>query len=218
MNANRLSFWPKVSLAIGTAPRRFFGALKSLLLFGLTFTGATSTPVFHWGTDDRFGFSVWFEDTISDPHGTGFYGQTFGGNFDSPSGLWSVFYTGASFFTDAGPMGEFGYVEDGPIVQGTYNGKGAFYFSTPGGYGSWMNGIPYSSADAIADWSEYDHYIGDYRIEILSGDFTSPSTWQYRVSISVENPYAEVPDEASSVWLVAAGVVGALALHLWRRS
>ncbi len=218
MNADRFSFWPALCLSIGSAPRRVLNTLKSLPLFGVICTGATSTPIFHWESDNRFGFTVWFEDTITDPTGEGYYGETFGGTFDSPSGLWSIYYTGASFLPDAGPGGEFGYAEFGAIAQGTYNGKHSFYFSTPGGYGSWMSGIPYSSADAIADWSEYDNYIGEYGITILSGDFNLPSTWRYSVGISVRNPYAEVPDQASSLWLVAAGVVSALALRRRQRS
>ncbi len=217
MNADRFSFWPALCLSIGSAPRRVLNTLKSLTLFGVICTGATSTPIFHWESDNRFGFTVWFEDTISDPLGRDYTGETFRGEIISPSGLWMVYYGGAAFFPDE-MSGEFGYGEEGAIVSGTYNGKRAFTFSTPGGYGSWMSGIPYSSADAIADWSEYDNYIGEYGITILSGDFNLPSTWRYSVGISVRNPYAEVPDQASSLWLVAAGVVSALALRRRQRS
>lgn len=171
-------------------------AVSALSFANQTYAGT----VVEWHKDNLTGFSLSYTGTLAVDQFGG--GHSAGGTFESPSGLWTVSYSGSMFSTyDSGLLA----TEDGAISNGTFHGFHGFRFFTSG-FNDYVYRLPYSSGDGYQIYEDgvIDTWGGFHRIQILSGEPDDLSTWAYRITIELETPPQLVPDSASTIVLLGA--------------
>lgn len=166
-------------------------------------------PVIEWHQDDRKGVSFSFTGLLD---GTANFASTYGGTFDSPSGLWSLEVHSSTFELVTDPSsGSWAASHMGPLTNGSYNGTSGFSFGGIG-YGDALVSLPESSGELIIA-GDPSQYVGHYGVTLWSAeDMADLRTWTYSVGASVTNP--AVPDSSQSGYALAVAL--ALSLVVFR--
>lgn len=191
---------------------RYLTAVICLAVATSLFAG----PVAIWHQDNSEGMSFTLEGLMqrgADP----LVGTAPGGEFTSPSGLWSLSIYDSAVWED-------GTTTDGKPVfaydanaEGRFNGPHGFQFNlAPWGEIFWE--LPAGSGEGFYSYDlPGDPDIGYFSFELVeAGDMSDMNTWSYRFSADVTAPPRQVPDAAGAGFLTVFGLGTITALRRMR--
>ena len=155
-----------------------------------------AVPFASWEVDRLSGFRLEISGTLV---GDSMQAGPEWGEYTSPSGLWTIYYSGGDFTLEDGQL-----IELGPIVDLSFHGFHPFTAVTPpyidvGGGSSESFEFPGGS------------WAGLSSIQISGEDSAGLNTWTYLVTITLDTPAEYVPDSGYTCSLLAMAL-GALAL------